>query len=122
MKGLKLLMGILIFFILITPIYAIQVNDFANYRVFQRDIGGTSKSVTVSGTYSSMNWNRVEARVLEHGTDTAVVDWTILDPTPGEETFSGSLTVPQGGWYNVEIRALDAAGAVIDSSRGTNKY
>ena len=42
----------------------IAVNDFANYRVFQREIGGTSKSVTVSGTYSNMAWNRVEARVL----------------------------------------------------------
>ena len=48
----------------------IAVNDFANYRVFQRDIGGTSKSVTVSGTYSNMNWNHVEARVLQDGTST----------------------------------------------------
>ena len=100
----------------------ITVNDFANYRVFQRDIGGTSKSVTISGTYSNMNWSRVEARVLQHGTDTAVVDWTTIDSTPGGGTFSGNLTVPQGGWYNVEIRALDGAGSVIGSSRGTNKW
>jgi hypothetical protein len=100
----------------------IAVNDFANYRVFQRDIGGTSKSVTISGTYSNMNWNRVEARVLQHGTNTAVVDWTTIDPTPGGGTFSGNLTVPQGGWYNIEVQALDSAGSVIGSSRGTNKW
>ena len=100
----------------------IIVNDFANYRVFQRDIGGMSKSITISGTYSNMNWSRVEARVLWHGTNTAVVDWTTIDPTPGGGTFSGNLSVPQGGWYNVEIRALDTGGAVIGSSRGTNKW
>jgi hypothetical protein len=90
--------------------------------VFQRDIRGTSKSVTVNGTYSSMNWNRVEARVLRHSTNTPVVDWTTIDSTPGGGTFSGGLTVPQGGWYNVEIRALDGAGSVIGSSRGTHKW
>ena len=37
-------------------------------------------------------------------------------------TFSGNLTVPQGGWYNIEVRALDGAGAVLGTSRGTNKW
>ncbi len=100
----------------------IAVNDFANYRVFQRDIGGTSKSVPISGTYSNMDWNRVEARVLQHGTNAVLVDWTTIDTTPGGGTFSGNLIVPQGGWYNIETRALDAAGSVIASSRGTNKW
>jgi hypothetical protein len=100
----------------------IAVSDFANYRVFQRDIGGTSKSVAVSGTYSNMNWNHVEARVLHGSTSTAVVDWTTIDSTPGGGTFAGNLDVPQGGWYNVEVRALDVAGSVIGSSRGTNKW
>jgi hypothetical protein len=100
----------------------ISVDDFANYRVFQRDIGGTSKSVPISGTYSNMDWNRVEARVVQHGTNTAVVGWTTIDTTPGGGTFSGNLIVPQGGWYNIETRALDGAGSVIDSSRGTNKW
>ncbi len=103
-------------------IATIAVNDFPNYRVFQRDIGGTSKRVTISGTYSNMNWNRVDARVLQHGTTATVVDWTTIDSTPGGGTFSGNLTVPQGGWYNVEIRALDAAGSVIGSSHGTKKW
>jgi len=107
----------------VNPMIAvIAVNDFPNYRVFQRDIGGTSKRVTISGTYSNMNWNRVDARVLQHGTTATVVDWTAIDSTPGGGTFSGNLTVPQGGWYNVEIRALDAAGSVIGSSHGTKKW
>ncbi len=100
----------------------ISVNDFANYRVFQRDIGSASKIVSISGTYSDMNWDRVEARVLQHGTDTAIINWTTIDSTPDVGTFSGNLTVPQGGWYNIEVRALDAVASVIGSSRGTNKW
>jgi hypothetical protein len=100
----------------------IAVNDFANYRVFQRDIGGTSKSVTISGTYLNMNWSRMEVRLLRHGTSTVVVDWTTTDSTPGGGTFSGNLTVPQGGWYNIEVRAIDSSESVIGSSRGTNKW
>ena len=100
----------------------IAVNDFANYQVFQREIGGTSKSVSITGTYSNLNWNHIDARIIEHGTNKVVVDWTTIDSTPGGGTFSGNLTVPQGGWYNVEIRALGAAGSVIGSSRGTKKW
>jgi hypothetical protein len=105
-----------------TPQATITVNDFTNYRVFQRDIGGASKSVTISGTYTNMDWHHVEARILQHGTNIAVVDWTTIDTTPGGGTFSGNLLVPQGGWYNIETRALDNAGSVIGSSRGTNKW
>ncbi len=98
------------------------VSDFPNYRVFQRDIGGTSKNVTLSGTYANMTWNRVEARLLGHGTNTALSNWATIDSTPGGGTFSGSLSVPQGGWYNIEVQALDGAGSVIATSRGTNKW
>jgi chitodextrinase len=102
----------------------ITVNDFANYRVFQRDIGGASKSVTISGTYSNIDWNSVEARVLQYGTDppVVVVDWTPIDTTPGGGTFSGNIIVPQGGWYNIEVRALDVTRSVLGSCRGTNKW
>jgi hypothetical protein len=105
-----------------TTTSTISVDDFANYRVFQRDIGGTSKSVPISGTYSDMDWNRVEARVLQHDTGTVVVGWTTIDTTPGGGTFSGNLVVPQGGWYNIEVRALDGTGSMLGSSRGTNKW
>ena len=105
-----------------TPTATITVNDFPNYRVFQRDIGGTSKSVTISGTYSNMNWNRIEARVLGNGTNTPVVGWKTIDTTPGGGAFSGNLTIPQGGWYSIETRAIDISGSVLGSSRGTNKW
>jgi hypothetical protein len=103
---------------------AIAVNDFPNYRVFQRENGGISKSVTISGTYTNMNWYGVDARVLQHNSNNEVVGWTTINskPASGTGTFSGSLTVRQGGWYNVEIRARDSAGNIIGTSRGTNKW
>jgi hypothetical protein len=100
----------------------LTLNDFANYRVFQRDIGGTSKSVTITGSYSNMNWSRIEARILRHSTSTVVLDWATIDSTFGGGTFSGSLTVPQGGWYNLEVRAVDASQAEIGLNRGTSKW
>jgi hypothetical protein len=106
----------------IAPSFSITVNDFPNYRVLQRDIGGASKNVTISGTYSNTVWDHVDARVLQHGTNTAVVDWTTIDTTPGGGTFSGNLIVPQGGWYNIEVRALNGAGTMLGSSRGTDKW
>lgn len=104
------------------PTGVITVTDFDNYRVFQRDIGGTSKSVTISGTYADMTWDHVDARLLQHGTDTPVVDWTTIDSTYGGGAFSGNLIVPQGGWYDIEVRAVDGSGTVIATSRGTNKW
>ena len=101
---------------------AIALDDFADHRVIQRDVGGTSKSVTISGTSSNMDWSRIEARVLRHGSDTVAVDWTTIDPTPGGGTFSGGLVVPQGGWYYTEVRALDSSGSVLGASRGTNRW
>jgi hypothetical protein len=106
----------------VAPGFSIKVNDFPNYRVLQRDIGGTSKNVPISGSYSSTLWNQVQARVLRHSTNTVLVDWTTIDTTPGGGTFSGNLIVPQGGWYNIEVRALDSAENVLGTSRGTNKW
>ncbi len=106
-----------------TPtVSTLTLTDFANYRVFQRDLGGTSKGVTISGSYSNMTWSRIEARLLRHATSTVVLDWVTIDATFGGGSFSGSLTVPQGGWYNTEVRAVDGSGGVLASSRGTDKW
>ena len=106
----------------VTP--SMGVNDFPNYRVFQRDIGGTSKGVAISGTYTNMNWYGIDARVLQHKSTSEIVGWTTINSNPasGTGTFSGILPVPQGGWYNIEIRARDSAGNIIGISRGTNKW
>lgn len=84
---------------------AIALADISNYRVFQRS--GTSKSITLTGVYTGATTG-IEARVVEHGTSTEVVTWTTITSNAINGEFSGTLTdVPQGGWYNVQVRYKD---------------
>ncbi len=100
----------------------ISVNDFPNYRVFQRTIGGASKSISITGTCSNANWSRIDARIVRQSGGAPVVDWTTIDSTPSAGTFSGSLTVPQGGWYRIEVRACDSLGRVVSAASSANKW
>ncbi len=87
-------------------------------RVFQRDIGGTTADIPLSGTYDGATPTAVEARVVRHGTDTEVTTWTQLtDATIGSGSWSGTLpSVPQGGWYDVQVREEPAHDLHADGS------
>jgi Carbohydrate esterase, sialic acid-specific acetylesterase len=100
------------------PSDSIALTDFADRRVMQRPAGQTSKQVTIAGTYTGSPIS-IEARVVEHGTSTVVVDWTTIVASPSGGAFSGALTVAQGGWYNVQVRFGDDAGVV---SNGSNRW
>ena len=95
---------------------SITLTDLTNYRVYQRS--GTSKSVTVSGTYAGVP-TTIQARIVQDGTSTEVVTWTTIDAAPAGNAFSGAITVPQGGWYNVQVRFSNDTGV---TSNGTNKF
>jgi hypothetical protein len=95
---------------------------FENYQVVQRNIGGTSALVAVSGTHQLAGVDRIQARVVDHGTTNAVVGWTTIDASPGANTFSGTLTVPQGGWYNLHVRARDASNATLALEQDADKW
>ncbi len=45
-------------------------------------------------------------------------DWRILPFDPKTHAFSASITIPAGGWYNLEVKAFsnnkEAAGATVD--------
>lgn len=81
----------------------ITLNDFDDGRIFQRN--GTSYNLTITGTYTGTT-SGIEARIVEDGTSTEVVGWTSIT-TPSGGSFSGSLSVPQGGMYNVQVRKED---------------
>ncbi len=99
---------------------AISFADFADGQVIQRAAGGTSKSVTIAGTYTGSP-TAIEIRVVENGTDTPVtgLDWQTLDDAPSGGTFSGEIEVPQGGWYNIDLRF---AGGGAPLFGGTNRW
>ena len=96
---------------------SINLNDFANGRIFQRK--HRSDDIVVSGTYTAQ-MEAIEARVVKDGTAEAVVPWTVIDASPRNGIFVGTLAdVPQGGWYNLQVRS--ATHPEI-SSHGTRKW
>lgn len=73
-------------------------------KIHQRS--GTSGTISVSGTYTGTP-TTLEARLVQDGTNTAVsgFDWSTKVASPSGGAYSFSFTgVPQGGWYNVQVR------------------
>lgn len=72
--------------------------------VYQRAPGGTTASITFSGTYTGSPTG-LEGRVIS-GTGTAVTAWTDCT-TPGAGVWNLTLSVPQGRGYALEVRHKD---------------
>lgn len=71
--------------------------------VFQRTFGGSSGSVPVSGTYDGSPAG-IQCRVMNWSDDSELVTWTTIDASPSGGTFSGNITVPEGGPYYFQFR------------------
>ena len=96
---------------------AITLTDFANGRIFQRK--NKRAQIVVSGSYTQQI-KGVEARVVKNATQEAVVPWTVIDASPRNGIFVGTLTdVPQGGWYNLQVRSTAHPEISI---QGTHKW
>jgi hypothetical protein len=96
---------------------SIAVTDFDDGRIFQRR--GGSAGIVVSGTYKG-RIGSVEARVVRDGSSREVVPWTVIDGSPKNGIFVGKLApVPQGGWYNIQVR--DGTNHTI-SSKGSHQW
>lgn len=84
----------------------INIDTPAAGRIHQRS--GTTGTITVTGTYTGATGpTTVEARLVQDGTSTplSTFDWSTKVASPAGGTFSFSFTgVPQGGWYNVQVR------------------
>ncbi|MDJ0668189.1 MAG: sialate O-acetylesterase [Desulfobacterales bacterium] len=95
----------------------IKLNDFADGRIFQRQ--GRQADIIVSGVYTG-SLSAVEARVVRHGRDEVVVPWTLVDDAPRNGIFLGLMPrVPEGGWYELEVRGGNATGL---HARGRNRW
>lgn len=113
--------------VIVRPVSAsadtLSVNGFANYQVFQRDTVNKNAVLPVTGTVTRDGAAAVEARVMEFDAsaeDEAVVDWTSLAVNEG--AYDGQLTVPQGGWYRIEVRALDEKSEVLEQLTDDHKW
>jgi len=97
----------------------ITVTDFAEHQIFQRAVGETSASITITGRYSGMP-ESIQARVIKASSSSTVVDWTTIVSSPSGGVFSGELAnIPQGGWYHVEVRYGNKTSVV---SKGKNNW
>ncbi|MCE5198469.1 MAG: sialate O-acetylesterase [Armatimonadota bacterium] len=72
--------------------------------------------VPIKGTFTGSIVS-VEARAIvmlgyNSGSNT---EWTAIGTTSG--AFSGTLTVPAGGWYQIEVQCKDANNAVVASAK-----
>jgi lysophospholipase L1-like esterase len=71
--------------------------------VFQRD-DANQASVPLKGTYGSSPLT-IEARATGEG-GVPITSWQVIDASPTGGNFAGSLTLPAGGWYDIEVRGL----------------
>lgn len=91
---------------------AINLGTPKAWQIVQRNALNQGK-LPVSGTISgATNLARVEVRlvVLPGSTNNGVsTDWMALNITTPNSSFAGTLTnLAAGGWYRLELRALDA--------------
>ena len=84
------------------------------FQVFQRNTAGMAQiPVRVS---SDLNAARIEARITQISDGSVVYQWRQLMASSDEGVYETSLEAPAGGWYAVQVRALDAQDAVIAES------
>ncbi len=96
----------------------IDLADIPDGRIYQRD-NNNQYDLLIEGTYSG-NPASIEARIITDGSLEEVLPWTMIDDSPNDEAFSGILEdIPQGGWYNIQVRATDDP-SVMDA--GTSKF
>jgi hypothetical protein len=96
--------------------------DFQDYQIIQRTIGTTSGTVTVSGTYAGSGIAHIEAAVDSFTGGQPVVAYQTIVANPAGGAFSGVLTVPQGGWFKVKVRGVDATGTALCQGIGAHKW
>ena len=103
----------------LTPATAITLTDVMADRIYQRV--GTSKTITVSGTYTGAG-SKFEVRAVPDGTAIGSTGyaWTAFTAGISGGTFSTTLNVPQSsGWLNLQVR--DYVNNSVYSV-GTNKF
>lgn len=86
--------------------------------IYQRSIGGTTANIPLAGTYTGTAPTHIQARVVVHGTSKEVLTWTLLTyESISGGNWSGNLSsVPQGAWYDVQVRESNATSIYANGS------
>lgn len=95
----------------------ITVTELDTDRVFQRD--GTARSMTFAGTYTG-NPDQIQIRIILDSDSSVAQDWTTLgSQSIAAGSWSGTLSVPQGGPYRFSARVL---GNTAITATSANKW
>jgi predicted component of type VI protein secretion system len=85
------------------------------YRVFQRNASNLA-TVPVVGTYAG-TVTKIQYRTRLHaGASGTATDWTDLVTSPSGGAFSANVSLPAGGWYYLDVRAMNDATEVARST------
>lgn len=104
------------------PADSIRLNDFADYQVVQRVLGGSAQRVRIGGTFTGSSIVSLQAEVVSFTRSTTViVPWTELGAA-ADGTYSGVLDVPQGGWYRIVVRGLDPSRNEVARAAGAHRW
>jgi len=99
----------------------IACTDLTQDRIYQRAAGGTTKTISFAGTYSGTAPTTVEVKIINESGGSTAQDWTaISSATISGGNWSGTLSVPQGGWYHFQARGKDGGGSVLATSTETS--
>jgi len=108
---------------IVRPPSTVSVNDFGDHQVIQRALGGVSQTVAIRGSFTGAAVASIEAQIVSFDSSTSViVPWTSLGMSMDTGTYGGNLVVPQGGWYRVLVRALDADKDEGARATGTHRF
>jgi hypothetical protein len=100
----------------------IQLKDFGDHQVVQRTVGAAEGIVKVSGTFNRSDVIRIEAQVVDFTTGDTIVTWQEMPVEPTTGQFSGTITVPQGYWYRLVVRALSSPDVEVGRTNGTHPW
>ncbi len=95
--------------------------DLTASRIYQRAAGSTAKTIALAGTATgdTTEIETIESEIVLASDSSVVQTWTALSSASVGASYSGNLSVPQGGWYHRLDRAKDAYGTVIGTSSET---
>ncbi len=97
-------------------------NTFGDHQVVQRTIGSTDGTVNISGTFAHSDVNRIEAQVIDFTTGNPIVAWQEIPIELANSHFSDTITVPQGYWYRLVVRALNKNNSEVARTSGVNPW
>ena len=79
--------------------------------------------ITLTGSYYSMkDTDNIQVRVVQENSDIEVVGWTNANKNMIDGTFLATINVPEGGWYNLQMRALNSTEEIIAIANGSSKW